>query len=168
VTSPEAPSVAPAPVAVATTDAAAADRAAARRASSQRRHHRDMLILSVLCLVLAFALEVTDGGERVCVRGIPAARLPGTCLSREWFRLECPGCGLTRSMVLFARGQWLASWRMHHLGWLFFVMVAAQLPYRWLSLRRARTVLGPRTLKVISITMIVLLIGNWVVGMLVG
>ncbi|HUO84208.1 MAG TPA: DUF2752 domain-containing protein, partial [Thermoanaerobaculia bacterium] len=38
------------------------------------------------------------------------------CLSRRVFDLECPGCGITRSLVLLGRGQIAASFTMNPLG----------------------------------------------------
>lgn len=39
--------------------------------------------------------------------------------------IPCLTCGLTRSVCLFARGDWSASLRMHPAGWLAFVVLAA-------------------------------------------
>jgi Protein of unknown function (DUF2752) len=38
--------------------------------------------------------------------------------------IPCLTCGLTRSVCLFARGDWSASLRMHPAGWLVFVGLA--------------------------------------------
>jgi Protein of unknown function (DUF2752) len=53
---------------------------------------------------------------------LPARRpLPfDVCPFHRLTGLPCPTCGLTRSVCLFARGEWTASLRMHPAGWLAF------------------------------------------------
>src|SRR5262249_38248063 len=42
------------------------------------------------------------------------------CVLHRLTGLPCPTCGLTRSVCLFARGEWGASLAMHPAGWLAF------------------------------------------------
>lgn len=53
---------------------------------------------------------------------LPARRpLPfDACLLHRISGLPCLTCGLTRSVCLFARGEWGASLQMHPAGWLVF------------------------------------------------
>ncbi len=46
----------------------------------------------------------------------------GLCPSRELLGLPCPGCGLTRSVLLIFRGRFGESWRLQPFG------------YAWLAL----------------------------------
>ena len=94
--------------------------------------------------MLAFVLqELPDG--RVAVRGFPQFPLPQTCTSRAWLGLKCPGCGLTRSIIHLAEGDWRASWHNHRLGGLMAVVIALQIPYRLLALRRTEPpLIAPR------------------------
>jgi hypothetical protein len=131
---------------------------------TMRRHHRSMFWIAVAAIVLAFALKVLPDQEHVAVRGIPGAVLPGTCLSQDIFHHDCPGCGLTRSVIYLARLDWRASWRLHHLGWLMALLIVAQLPYRALCLRYDRPILGNVIPKVIGYVVIALLFGNWLVS----
>jgi hypothetical protein len=133
--------------------------------AAARRHYWEILAMSVACIALAFALEVR-GDQRVCLRGHPGAALPGTCLSREWFHVDCPGCGLTRSFVLLAHGDFAGSWRMHRVGWLMALLVAAQIPYRLIGLKRNAPILGKAAPRWIGYGMIAILLGNWLVGKL--
>jgi hypothetical protein len=49
------------------------------------------------------------------------------CLLRQVAHLDCPTCGLTRSLVSLARGDWVASLGYHPLG----VLLAIQLVAGW-------------------------------------
>lgn len=164
---PDAPGAPPDP-AHAPPDAAPAPEPEQGLGRTWRRHHRDMLIICALAVVLAFVLEVRPDREHVGLRGTDNCNLPGSCLSREWFHFDCPGCGLTRSIVLLAGGHFAESWHMHRVGWVMALLIVAQLPYRALCLKRDRWLLGQRVPWVISCVMIALLFGNWFAGMLFG
>ena len=98
-------------------------------------HHRKILLIACGLLLLAFLLhEVPDG--RVALRGLPTFHLPQICASRTWFGLRCPGCGLTRSIIHLAEGDWQASWNNHRLGGLLAFVIAFQIPFRLYALRR--------------------------------
>jgi hypothetical protein len=56
--------------------------------------------------------------------------LPASCAFRGLTGIPCPGCGLTRSFVSLAHGQWRAAWSYNPAGWFFFAIVLFQLPYR--------------------------------------
>ena len=125
-----------------------------------------MLAVACVVVVLAFALEVRPD-QRVAFRGLAAYPLPETCFSWAWFGIRCPGCGLTRSIVYLAQGDWDASLRMHRLGWLLALAVLLQFPYRLLALRRGdRPVLTALLRRLCAAMLILLLIGNWLLDLL--
>jgi hypothetical protein len=138
-----------------------------RRASLIRRH-RSVLLLAVAACALAFALEVLPDG-RVAVRGLPQVPLPQTCGSRSLLGLKCPGCGLTRSIVYFARRDWPASRQAHRLGGLAAFVIALQVPYRLLALRRPeRPLIAPRWQAALGGALVALLICNWLAEVITG
>jgi Protein of unknown function (DUF2752) len=132
------------------------------------RRHREMLTIACAVVVLAFALqELPDG--RVSFRGLTQIPLPQTCFSRSWLGLKCPGCGLTRSIIHLAEGDWEASWRNHRLGSLMAVVIVFQFPFRLIALRRPHwPVIPVRWLVVFGYLLIALLIGNWLVDVVAG
>jgi hypothetical protein len=135
---------------------------------SRSRRHREMLAMACAVGILAFALqELPDG--RVSFRGLTRIPLPETCFSRSWLGLKCPGCGLTRSIIHLAEGDWEASWRNHRLGGLMALLIAIQIPYRLLALRRSdcRSI-GPHWQAVLAYALIALLVGNWLVELAAG
>ena len=104
-----------------------------------RQRHGFFLALATLVAVLAWSLEVRPD-ERVAFRGYSQWPLPHSCYSRAVFGVPCPGCGLTRSFIYLARGDWRSAWQEHRLGWLLAGIVALQFPYRvWALARGGRT-----------------------------
>ncbi len=97
-----------------------------------------MLVISLAVVVLSCALRVQPDGEHVAFAAAPSLVLPGSCVSREFFHVDCPGCGLTRSFILLARGDVAGSVRVHRVGWVLALAVLLQLPYG----RRACSPLG--------------------------
>ena len=49
----------------------------------------------------------------------------GMCIFREMWGIPCPGCGLTRSVLLILQGRFAEAWEMHPFGygWLVFFAV---------------------------------------------
>lgn len=102
-----------------------------------RRWHRQILLACTAVLAASAVLQVS-ADDRVVVPGLSRHPFPATCLSQRMFGVDCPGCGLTRSFVHLAHRRWHAAWSAHRLGWLAFLAVAIQVPYRLLLIRRAR------------------------------
>ncbi len=96
------------------------------------------------------------------------AAYPPACMTQQVFGMKCPGCGLTRNFIT-AHGRWSApaAWSVHRLGWLIFLAAALQIPYRLASIYAARPPLAEsRVPACFALTLIALLIGNWLVEML--
>jgi hypothetical protein len=125
-----------------------------------------MLVIACLAIVGSFALRI-HSDDQVAVIGTSELILPPLCLSRAWFGISCPGCGLTRSFICLASGHWRASWEMHRLGWLLAILVLMQIPYRIHGLCYPHKALLSRRLRNgIAQLLIGLLIVNWLIGLL--
>lgn len=123
-----------------------------------------MLILCALAIAAAPALQVLPN-QRVSLRGLDGAVLPPSCPSREFFKISCPGCGLTRSFIYMARAEWEESVRCNRVGWIFMAVVLLQIPYRLHALYGSgRFLIGASASKWFGIAVIAMLIGNWVYG----
>ncbi len=89
----------------------------------------DRLVLWVSCLVLMLALVLVERSDgRIAPRGFSRVILPETCMSKVCLGWNCPACGLTRSIVHLAEGDWRASWRDHRLGMLAALLIVLQVP----------------------------------------
>ncbi len=122
------------------------------------------LLASSLVLVLAVVLEIR--GQRVIVPGVGLA-LPESCWLKRLTGLECPGCGLTRSMICLVHGNFLEAWDFNPGGYLFFLLIAAQVPYRIAQICRIHWGFRPwclseATLGIACLIAVVLLV-QWIV-----
>jgi hypothetical protein len=140
------------------------------RANSPRdrsRLHLYVLCAAVAVLSLSAALQVLPGG-RVAFLGWESSPLPHTCVSRRLWNVSCPGCGLTRSFVYLAHGQWRESLAVNRVGWLLALLVVVQIPYRLLCLGRPRSALPQRWANPILLSMAGLLMLNWLVNLVLA
>jgi hypothetical protein len=130
------------------------------------RRHREMLVAATAVVVLAFLLEV-HSDQRVAFSVLPSCPLPATCLSRSLLHIECPGCGLTRSFIYLAHGDWRASWNVHRVGWFLALAVVLQIPYRLAALRsHSGLPLGTTAPKFFGTLLVVLLLVNWLINLI--
>ena len=129
---------------------------------STNRHVHDvtMLWIAIAVFVLSFTLRVrTD--QRVELLGLPA---PEMCGSRLWLNMECPGCGLTRSFIRLANGDWSGAIALNRVAPLLAFAVLAQIPYRLAKLlgwSPARSLAKSTWPNAVGCVLIVALIGNW-------
>ncbi len=131
-------------------------------AERMRRRHWGMLWLSVAIVAGALVLQVGASG-RVAPDGLPALALPELCGSRLWFGVECPGCGLTRSLIALAAGDLAASVSYNRVGWVMALAVLLQFPYRVWALRELRGRVVERDWPTwFGRALIAALIGSWI------
>jgi hypothetical protein len=128
---------------------------------SRQSRHRMMLAIACIVVVLAVLFQVRSD-QRVEFRCLPGLPMPETCWSRSLFRVKCPGCGLTRSIVYLTHGDWQASWAMHRMGMLMALVILAQFPYCCVGLYYKKDYpLGRCFASLVAWTLIALLVGNW-------
>ena len=138
------------------------------RVDRVRREHGFILRISAFAIALSFLLVVTPDGQRVALRFAPSHPLPEICPVHALVHIDCPGCGLTRSFVSFFKGDWRASFALHHIGLILAIVTLAQLPYRLACLKWGRCPLvTPAVERWVPYTLIALMIGNWVLKLFV-
>lgn len=88
-----------------------------------------LVALLILPATLRFA-SITPGQNNIVVAGRP---VPSLCLASRITGRPCPGCGITRSLTYFLRGQFDDAVNMHpSVLWLAGVL-AAQIIYRLMA-----------------------------------
>ena len=118
-------------------DGASASRTTETAAASRReavRYHGLYLTLACIVLGLAAFLQI-NGQDKVIVPGLNLP-LPDSCLYRRLVGTGCPGCGLTRCFIALMDGDWGTAWSYNPAGYLVFVLIASQLPYRSVQIFR--------------------------------
>ena len=88
-----------------------------------------MLIFATVIVLIAPWLHIR-ADQRLELFLLPDIPFPHSCLSKSWFGVRCPGCGLTRSLISFSQLHFSESLRYHQLGWLFAVSILLQIPFR--------------------------------------
>lgn len=56
----------------------------------------------------------------------------GLCPSKELVGLPCPGCGLTRSILLILRGRFAESWQLQPFGYAWLVLAVVFIVDRYI------------------------------------
>jgi hypothetical protein len=97
--------------------------------------HWIFLGLAVTVLGLSCVLNLAEGPLQVIIPGLNRP-LPAICTMQLLFGMDCPGCGLTRSFISLAHGNWWDAMRFNPAGPLVFTLVALQIPYRVWQIRR--------------------------------
>ncbi|MCA9311973.1 MAG: DUF2752 domain-containing protein [Phycisphaerales bacterium] len=71
----------------------------------------------------------------VCLVHPPHGSGISLCLTRKTLGVDCPGCGLTRSVCCNARGMFLEGWHYHPFGFAFLLLFIAIATVSLLPLR---------------------------------
>lgn len=125
----------------------------------------EMLLICFGAILAAFLLEMHPD-ERLRLHGLPRVAVPPLCGSRAIFGVNCPGCGLTRSLVHLTHGHWNASYHSHRLGWVVGAAMLAQIPYRAANLYRRKEHLPNAFRTAFGGTLIVALLLNWLLELI--
>jgi hypothetical protein len=123
-----------------------------------------LLIGSVLVLALAASLQI-ENGARVVVPSLGLV-LPEVCTFRRLLDLPCAGCGLTRSFISLAHGDFLGGLSYHPMGPLLFAIVMLQPPTRCMRLwqfYRGRPLLSATWINILLVIAVVGIMGTGLV-----
>lgn len=119
-----------------------------------------VILLAVLLLPIAIKFDPGAAGPPRLL-GMP---LPGTCFSHEYLHVDCPGCGMTRALILVAHGRFAESLHYHRLGILLYIVFAGMAAYRayrviWRPRTASRTAVALH--RFMPLVLMPLLIANW-------
>jgi hypothetical protein len=102
------------------------------------KNWNDQLTIAFLsALILGAGWIVSASPEKVQMLGFS---LPTLCPFKLLTTWDCPGCGLTRSLVLALHGSWKASYATHIWGMPLMLLLLFQIPYRTYRYFRQRPI----------------------------
>ena len=87
-------------------------------------------------LLLAHLLPVPQNGQ--------LAGIPTICPFKVLTTIPCPGCGLTRALVLFAHGDWAQAIAFHPLAPIFYAALWLALIAGVLQMQKTPPSISPR------------------------
>jgi len=101
------------------------------------RRHWEMICFVTIAMIGSFSMRIDleETGEVTALGRFPT---PSMCLSESVWHVQCPGCGLTRSFICMAHGDFGSAYDFNRVGPLFFIVSVFQYPYRIIGLRRHR------------------------------
>jgi hypothetical protein len=120
----------------------------------------DLGFAALAAAQLGAAAWLVPVGDRIELPG--GASLGGLCWFRSVFHVDCPFCGMTRSFVAIAHGDFAAALRFHPAGPLLFAaMVAFLVAVIAVLVRRTRPLVERRQFVIAfeTIAMVCLAIG---------
>ncbi len=132
------------------------------------RRHKIVLVGSIVLLLLSALLGHGTHGM-VSLPGV--GPMPTLCMWKIATGVDCPGCGLTRCFVALAHGDLADAWRFHPVGIVLFVLLALQIPYRAIQLRRlaaGRPPLAGPWLTAIPWFLVAAMLIQWLVKLMLG
>jgi len=106
-----------------------------------RSYYRSNFWLHIV--FLAMSLGVILCSVLMTVEGSSTVRVPGwqwpmpeSCMSRRVWRMDCPGCGLTRSFISMGHGEFQRAFSFNLAGPLVYLFVLVQIPWHAWQLSR--------------------------------
>ncbi|MFN0195390.1 MAG: DUF2752 domain-containing protein [Planctomycetaceae bacterium] len=128
------------------------------------RHQIEIMAIALVAIALTQILLVVDE-HRIAIRFFPDRPLPESCPAKFMFHQTCPGCGLTRSILALAAGDFGRSLHFHRLGWVMALLIAVQIPYRLYLLFAEHDVIRDHPwIQRLGYAVIAALLLNWVYG----
>jgi len=131
-------------------------------------YHGLLALVSIGVIVMAATMR-SEGPSDVFLPGMKVA-LPELCLTKSILKIPCPGCGMTRSFIAIAHGQWRRAWDFNPVSFLMFAFIAGQVPWRLWQIRRIRNhqeELNPVIFFIPMMVMVVLLFAQWIVKIVI-
>lgn len=102
--------------------------------------HGIMLTGSVIIILLSFLMKADDSNQ-VFLPGASAA-MPELCLSKMYFGIDCPGCGMTRAFIRISAGQFGIARQLNSASFVVYSFIAIQIPWHAMQLLRIRNGVG--------------------------
>ncbi len=112
--------------------------------------------------LLAAALALPSPGRGATT----IAAIPGLCPTLRWLHIPCPGCGITRSVVATAHGDFATAFSFHPLGPVVFGWIVGAVLVRVPVVRRAMPTVPRRIEDAATAALICGLAAVWIARLL--
>jgi len=123
-------------------------------------------VLVILGMSIIFSVR-EDGSIYLPLKTAPP--IPQTCMMKHLFKIDCPACGLTRSIINYSHGNFYEGWRYHRVGILIYLLIILQIPYRTYVLITGKSVaffVDSRFIQILSYSLIFLFVLNWIFNLI--
>lgn len=87
-----------------------------------------VLLGAIFIIVLSRILSIE--GSEVVLPLLGGYKLPGICVFKEIFGIDCPTCGMTRSFISISRFDFKGAYNYNPISFLAYILVIFQIPYR--------------------------------------
>lgn len=127
-----------------------------------------VLIIVISWLITARILTLNENQE-VILPFLKNYPFPTICYFKNIFGIDCPSCGLTRSVIYWVHGDYVEAWKLHRLSIFILIILLIQIPYRLFILifRKRITYFSERRwLFLVSYIFILAFMGNWIYNLL--
>jgi hypothetical protein len=136
----------------------------------KNRGHLYIIILCAIILVFSYYLSI-EGDIILCLAGFKQYPLSNLCLFKNISGIDCPNCGLTRSIISISHLDFDKAWYFNRMGILIYVFIILQIPYRLYLLwkkRGSENRYFKKIFKVYGYIIIIALIVNWIFNLIQG
>lgn len=96
--------------------------------------HVVLLMVAAAVIAMSFAMR-TVGDQFVFLPGA-VLPMPDSCMMKNVFGFECPGCGLTRAFISISDLEFSRAWKFNPASFLIYVFVVGQIPWRLFQIGR--------------------------------
>ncbi len=103
--------------------------------------HGIILTGALIIMLLSFFLRVNDSNQ-VLVPGI-SRPIPESCLTKMYWGIDCPGCGMSRAFICISAGQFGTAQQFNSASFVVYLFIALQIPWHSMQLLRIRSGVGP-------------------------
>ena len=97
-------------------------------------YHVTVLVIASAMILMSILMRTT--GEHFVFLPGSVFPMPPSCLSRQLFGIECPGCGLTRAFISISDGNLARAWHFNPASLVVYPFVLGQIPWRLFQMSR--------------------------------
>lgn len=137
--------------------------------SLSKKTHLTYVILFAMLILLPFLFSFQKGEVNKVT--FFKFKIPSPCITKNVFKRDCPGCGLTRSFVKIAQGEFREAFRFNRISILLYIFFISAMAFHAYCLYKLPNPIPEklgRTKRIFSNLMIFFILANWLLGFYLG